>query len=171
MTRTLAITTTLAAAAVLAACGGGGQPSCAANAATTTTAVASAPPRPTATATAARGSLVKVAHTEFGRILVDRRGQALYLFTKDRRGPSRCYGDCATAWPPLYTKGSPVAGKDVAAGKLGTVRRRGGRLQVTYDGKPLYYFASDSPGRILCQNAFEFGGTWLVVKPSGAPVR
>ena len=165
MTRTVAIATTLAAAALLAACGGSDKSSGAAHAATTTTTAAAA------TTPAPRGSLVKVARTQFGRILVDRRGQALYLFTKDRRGPSRCYGDCAGTWPPLYTKGRPVAGRDVTAAKLGTVRRRAGRLQVTYDGKPLYYFASDSPGRILCQNAFEFGGTWLVVKPSGAPVR
>ena len=64
-----------------------------------------------------------------------------------------------------------MAGRDVTASRLGTVRRRDGRRQVTYAGHPLYYYVSDSPGRILCQSVNEFGGFWLVVKPSGAPVR
>ena len=39
-----------------------------------------------------------VRSTQFGRILFDGRGQALYGFTRDRRGGhSRCYGDCAEA--------------------------------------------------------------------------
>lgn len=169
----------LAVAAVVAGCGGGNRTAGAASAGATAPLVsaptAATPPRRASARTAATpprpGSLVKVARTRFGRILVDRRGQALYLFTKDRRGPSRCYVDCASAWPPLYTSGHPVAGRDAIGDKLGTVRRRDGRLQVTYGGQPLYHFAGDSPGRILCQDAFEFGGTWLVVKPSGVPVR
>ena len=55
---------------------------------------------------------------------------------------------------------------------LGTTRRRGGRLQVTYNGWPLYYYVGDRrPGQILCQNVREFGGLWLVVRPSGQLVR
>jgi predicted lipoprotein with Yx(FWY)xxD motif len=55
---------------------------------------------------------------------------------------------------------------------LGTLRRVDGTRQVTYAGRPLYYYAGDrKPGQILCQNVFEFGGLWLVVRASGAPVR
>jgi predicted lipoprotein with Yx(FWY)xxD motif len=166
----LGLTCSLVAAA-FAGCGGSDDSSGAARAATTA-GVTSAPTAAAASTTPPpRGALIKVARSQFGRILVDRRGQALYLFTRDRRGGSRCYGDCAAAWPPLYTKSQPVAGRSVTAGKLGTIHRRNGRLQVTYGGRPLYYFVSDSPGRILCQNVKEFGGFWLVVKPSGAPVR
>ena len=47
---------------------------------------------------------------------------------------------------------------------LGTTRRRDGRLQATYAGKPLYYYVGDRrPGQILCQNVREFGGLWLVL--------
>ncbi len=54
----------------------------------------------------------------------------------------------------------------------GTTRRRDGTVQVTYSGHPLYYYVGDvKPGQILCQNADEFGGTWLVVSPRGTPVR
>ena len=56
--------------------------------------------------------------------------------------------------------------------KLGTIRRADGRIQVTYAGRPLYYYVGDRrPGQILCQDVEEFGGLWLVVRPSGAPVR
>jgi predicted lipoprotein with Yx(FWY)xxD motif len=55
---------------------------------------------------------------------------------------------------------------------LGTSRRRDGRLQVTYNGRPLYFYVGDKkPGQVLCQNVDEFGGTWLVVRPSGRLVR
>jgi predicted lipoprotein with Yx(FWY)xxD motif len=68
--------------------------------------------------------------------------------------------------------GKPRAGAGVNARLLGTTRRRDGSLQVTYAGRPLYYYVGDrEPGQILCQNVFEFGGLWLVVRPSGAPVR
>jgi len=52
------------------------------------------------------------------------------------------------------------------------VRARGGRIQATYAGKPLYYYVGDRrPGQILCQNVNEYGGLWLVLRPSGAFVR
>jgi predicted lipoprotein with Yx(FWY)xxD motif len=51
---------------------------------------------------------------------------------------------------------------------LGSVRRRDGRLQVTYAGHPLYYYVGDSRrGEVLCQAATEFGGTWYVVAADG----
>ena len=43
-------------------------------------------------------------------------------------------------------------------------------MQVTYGGHPLYYYVDDTPGKVLCHNVDEFGGTWLVVLPSGEAV-
>ena len=55
---------------------------------------------------------------------------------------------------------------------VGTVRRRDGRRQITYNGRPLYYYVGDkSAGQVSCQNVDEFGGTWLVMRPSGVLVR
>src|SRR3954453_8290929 len=83
---------------------------------------------------AARVVTVKVVSSRYGKVVADSKGQALYLFTKDGRGKSRCYGACAKAWPPALTKRAPRAGSGIAAARLGTVRRSDGRLQVTYRG-------------------------------------
>jgi predicted lipoprotein with Yx(FWY)xxD motif len=117
-----------------------------------------------------KGAIVKVVDSDYGRVIADRKGEAFYLFDREGAGKSECYGDCATAWPPLLTKGSPRAGNGAKQKLLGTTRRRDGRVQVTYAGHPLYYYKDDTPGNILCQNVDEFGGLWLVVKPSGEPV-
>jgi predicted lipoprotein with Yx(FWY)xxD motif len=118
-----------------------------------------------------RGTLT-VSGSRFGRVLFDGRGYVLYAFTADRRNTTRCYGACAAAWPPLIVRSRPRAGRGVNARLLGVARRRDGRLQATYAGKPLYYYVGDRrPGQILCQNVREFGGLWLVVRPSGAYVR
>ena len=126
-----------------------------------------------ARASADARSTLTVRSTRYGSILSDGRGFALYAFTRDRRGgSSRCYGACAKAWPVYFAGGRLVAGKGVKRALLGTTRRRDGRRQITYNGRPLYYYVGDrSPGQVLCQNVDEFGGTWLVARPSGALVR
>lgn len=117
------------------------------------------------------GKRVKAVSSDFGKVIADGRGEAFYLFGKEKDKTSRCYGACAKAWPPVLTKGRPRAGKGVKAKLLGTTRRKNGKRQVTYAGHPLYYYVHDSPGTILCQDVSEFGGLWLVVKPSGRAVR
>jgi predicted lipoprotein with Yx(FWY)xxD motif len=117
---------------------------------------------------AARGARLAVVDSQFGRVVADRHGEALYLFDREQNGKSECYGVCAKAWPPLLTEGRPVAA-GTKRDLLGVARRADGRLQVTYAGHPLYYYISDSPGTILCHDVEEFGGTWLVVKPTGEP--
>ena len=113
-----------------------------------------------------------VRNSAYGKILFDGRGFVLYAFTRDRRGgKSRCYGECAAAWPVYYKKARITAGKGVRRKLIGTVRRKNGRRQITYNGRPLYYYSGDKAGQVLCQNVAEFGGTWLVVRPSGKLVR
>jgi predicted lipoprotein with Yx(FWY)xxD motif len=118
----------------------------------------------------ATGRTIEVVGSEYGRVLADAKGEAFYLFDKEDSAKSECYGACASAWPPVLTRGQPRAGEGVGANLLGTTKRTNGRLQVTYAGQPLYYYVDDSPGTILCQNVAEFGGLWLVVKPNGSPV-
>src|SRR3954447_2655640 len=122
-------------------------------------------------ATAAPGAsaaspTVTVRPSQFGRILFDSRGFVLYAFTADRSGRSVCAGACAKAWPPYTVRKRPTGRL------LGAIGRAGGSLQVTYAGRPLYYYVGDRvPGQILCQNAREFGGLWLVVRADGSLVR
>jgi predicted lipoprotein with Yx(FWY)xxD motif len=113
-----------------------------------------------------------VKSSSYGRILFDGRGYVLYAFTRDARGRSACYSGCAKAWPVYFAKSGLTAGKGVNRSLLGTTKRRDGRRQVTYAGRPLYYYVNDRrPGQILCQNVAEFGGTWLVVRATGKLVR
>jgi predicted lipoprotein with Yx(FWY)xxD motif len=122
-------------------------------------------------ANAARSTLT-VHQSSYGRILFDGRGFALYAFTKDRSGRSACTGACAKAWPPYIVARRAEAGRGVKSMALGTIKRADGRRQVTYAGKPLYYYVGDRrPGQVLCQNVKEFGGLWLVVRPNGTLVR
>jgi predicted lipoprotein with Yx(FWY)xxD motif len=119
-----------------------------------------------------KGASVKVMDSRYGRMLFDGKGRALYLFTREGSSRSRCYGDCARAWPPFLTKGKPRARGDVKSTLLGTTRRRDGKKQVTYGGHPLYYYVSDrKPGQVTCQDVAEFGGTWLVISPRGRAIR
>ncbi len=120
----------------------------------------------------AGGATVTVHASSYGQILFDGRGFVLYAFTHDPRGRSACSGDCAKAWPPYLVKRAPRAGIGAKSSLLGTTRRGDGTTQVTYAGRPLYYYIGDrKPGQILCQNVTQFGGTWLVVRPNGGPVR
>ena len=115
---------------------------------------------------------VTVHASPYGKILADGRGHALYAFTHDPKGKSTCAGACAAAWPPYLVKHAPGAAKGAGAALLGTTRRADGSVQVTYRGRPLYYYVGDrKPGQILCQNVEEFGGLWLILRGSGKLVR
>jgi predicted lipoprotein with Yx(FWY)xxD motif len=121
----------------------------------------------TTAGTAAAGTTIVVRSSDFGRMLFNSKRQAIYIFQRDGRSRSRCYGACAKAWPPVFTKGRPRAGKSVKPSLLGTTKRKDGRLQVTYAGKPLYYYAHEGPGQVLCHNVQLNGGYWWVVGPDG----
>jgi len=113
-----------------------------------------------------------IRNSRYGPVLFDGNGRVLYGFTRDPRGgKSRCYGACASAWPVYHAPKSLKAGKGVKQSLIGTVRRTAGKLQLTYNGWPLYYYVDDGVGEIKCQNVDEFGGLWLVVRPTGTLVR
>ena len=112
-----------------------------------------------------------VRSSSFGRILFSGKNRALYAFTRDSRATPTCYGECAVAWPPYIVNKPLRAGAGTTRALYGTARRRDGRLQLTYAGKPLYFYAHDPVGQVLCQNVPEFGGLWLVVRPDGRVVR
>ncbi len=117
------------------------------------------------------GTKVAVAKSPFGRILVDSKGITLYDFAQDKGRTSTCYGACAALWPPLLTTRKPVAASGVRASLLGTTRRKDGKLEVTYAGRPLYYFVSDrKPGQTTGQGIDQFGAPWWVISPAGEEI-
>jgi predicted lipoprotein with Yx(FWY)xxD motif len=130
---------------------------------------ATAVPAAPADADAAMPATLTLRQSQYGPILFDGRGRALYLFTRDVRGKrSNCYGDCARAWPVYYApKGGLRAGKGVKRSLLRTTKRRDGRLQVTYNGWPLYTYAHERPGEVKCHRIRTHGGLWLVVRANG----
>jgi len=114
---------------------------------------------------------ISVRGSQYGRILSG-GGRTVYLFTRDHSTQSTCYGPCATAWPPVLTKGAPVAGPGLGRSTAwhDSADGRNAAGQPT-PANPLYYYISDKRGEILCQNVEEFGGVWLVVSPRGTAVR
>jgi predicted lipoprotein with Yx(FWY)xxD motif len=119
----------------------------------------------------AGGAHINVATSPLGRILVDSKGITLYDFPPDKGTTSVCYGACAALWPPLITHGKPIAGPGVRRSLLGTTKRKDGKLEVTYNGHPLYYFVSDrKPGQTTGQGLNQFGGPWWVLSPAGKEI-
>jgi predicted lipoprotein with Yx(FWY)xxD motif len=117
------------------------------------------------------GATIAVAKSPLGRILVDSRGLTLYDFVRDNGTTSACYGACAALWPPLTTTRKPVAGPGVRASLLGTTKRKDGKLEVTYNGHPLYYFVTDrKPGQTTGQGLNQFGAPWWVISAAGKEI-
>lgn len=110
---------------------------------------------------------ITAAGSEYGSMLWGPQRQAIYIFENDARNRSRCYGACARAWPPVLTDADPQAGRGARKGLLGTIQRRNGDRQVTYAGKPLYYYAHEGPGDVFCHDVDLNGGFWWVLGPDG----
>lgn len=102
---------------------------------------------------------------EYGTYFTDADGMALYIFLKDvpDSGESSCYGDCEEAWP-VFSAEEPLTLPEGVPGELGTIERTDGTMQVTYNGWPLYYWASDmEPGDVTGQNV---GEVWFLAVPT-----
>lgn len=76
-------------------------------------------------------------------------GMTVYAFDDDvaNSGTSACTAtdDCIATWPPLTVPSgtTPSAGAGVP-GTVGTITRAdSGAVQVTYNGKPLYFYSGD----------------------------
>lgn len=115
---------------------------------------------------------VKTAHvSKVGGVLVDEEGKTLYLFEKDPRGESECYGACLSVWPPVLTDGEPEAEGGAQQSKLSTIRRDDGSAQVAYNGHPLYYYQADTEeGDAYGEGLDQFGAEWYALSAVGQKV-
>jgi len=104
---------------------------------------------------------------KFGTILV--AGDTPVYIMKSSK--AACDASCQSERPPvLLPQGvtTPTAGKGVDAAKLGTTTADGGKLQVTYTGRPLFFSAKDTgSGKPRGIGSDKFG-KWAVVIPKGA---
>jgi predicted lipoprotein with Yx(FWY)xxD motif len=157
--KTLAMLAAIVAAVALAACGGGSGANRSA---------AASGPGPNA------GTVAVQDLGDPGRTLVDSSGHALYASDQEARGGVLCTGACESFWMPLTVRRGRPTGS--VPGKLGVVKRPDGTRQVTYNGRPLYSFTQEGPGKVT-GNGFQdaFNGrqfTWNVVsvdRRSGSP--
>lgn len=100
---------------------------------------------------------VKSMKTDKGEILTNSKGMTLYVYDKDSKGKSACYGACAANWPPLT-----AARGAKAHGDFSLVARKDGKHQWAYDGKPLYLWKNDSkPGDMTGDGV---AGVWHLAK-------
>lgn len=93
-------------------------------------------------------------------ILTSSYGKTIYTFDKDQAGSgkSECVSTCADNWPPVYVEPGIMLSGDFAA-----INRNNGQKQLTYKGKPLYFYAKDkNPGDKTGDNV---NNVWHVVTP------
>ena len=142
--------------------------------AATSTVVAASSAGGAARAHDSRAAKIQLRHTEIGKVLVDSSGFTLYRFSKDPRNSDTCVkiSGCTNLWPPLTSRGRPVAGPGVRAGLLSTIKLPGGGRQVTYAGHPLYrYSAATEKGETGYVGAQQFGGSWYALNSAGGSVK
>lgn len=114
--------------------------------------------------------------------LVDALGRTLYVFAKDNSNPTtlatNCTGGCAGIWPAFYMS-APVVPSTLKASDFATITRdpssttgpygntTSTREQLTYKGRPLYYFAGDNAtrGKVEGHNLNDSGDKWFVAAP------
>lgn len=115
---------------------------------------------------------------KLGTYVVDGEGRALYLFESDERAEgdqdavSNCYEECATAWPPLISEGTPEVDEELQRDLVGRIERTDGQMQVTYAGWPLYYYSADAlPGHVRGHDIEHSGAEWYLITPEGEKIK
>jgi predicted lipoprotein with Yx(FWY)xxD motif len=106
-----------------------------------------------------------VKDAKLGDFIAGENGMTLYTFTPDTApNKSTCNGDCAAKWPPFVVdEGETATAGDGVGGTIATFKRDDGTTQISYNGKPVYYFANDKAAGDA--NGQGVGDKWFVVKP------
>ena len=93
--------------------------------------------------TAAKPIVETKTDSKLGQYLADGSGKPLYTYNLDTDNTSNCTGSCLSNWP-AYKATSTAS----LPANVGTITRSDGTVQYTYKKKPLYYFTSDSAGKV-----------------------
>jgi len=99
-------------------------------------------------------------NAKMGTVLVS--GKTLYTL---KPSSTACRAACLKVWPALVLPAGVSkarAGSGVSASKLGTVKRNRA-VQVTYGGKPLYFFTGDTAAGQVNGTVTDKWGKWTAV--------
>ena len=96
------------------------------------------------------------------KVLTANSGLTLYTLSAEKHGNFICKGSCLKDWFPLVVA---VGVKPIGPVPLGTVKRPDGRRQVTFGGRPLYTFVSDSKRGDARGEGIKDVGTWHAATP------
>ena len=86
-------------------------------------------------------------------VITGKNGMTLYTFTPDANGKSACSGGCLAVWPAARPGEASGTG-------LGEMTRDDGSKQLTYAGKPLYYYVNDA--KAGDRNGDKLQNVWFV---------
>ncbi|MEQ1665336.1 MAG: hypothetical protein ABL927_08185 [Bdellovibrionales bacterium] len=108
-------------------------------------------------------SLVSIITTPDGEnLLADAIGKTLYVFDLDKGEffSSACRAECAETWPPLLVS---VAESKTLLAPFGIISRpTSDKMQLTYNGQPLYTYAFD---RVSGEDSGDgIGGVWHYIE-------
>jgi predicted lipoprotein with Yx(FWY)xxD motif len=142
---------------LLASCGSSSKTAKAAGPSTTVGSTTTAP---------ANSGIATATDAKLGSVLTDAAGRTLYRFTKETNGSIACTGTCAATWPPFVAPSSGLPSDGPGGGKVATVARPDGVMQVTFNGAALYYYGGDTKAGDT--NGQGIGGVWFVVAPAAA---
>ena len=108
--------------------------------------------------------VVKEAHSSSlgSTVLTANNGLTLYSLSAEKNGRFICTGSCLKDWHPLVVAAGVKPAGPVA---LGTIKRPDGRRQVTFEGRPLYTFDSDSRKGEASGEGIKDVGTWHAATP------
>jgi len=107
-------------------------------------------------------------------VITDGAGRTIYVLSPETTTHLLCTSSaCLGAWPPVTVSSASQLTHAFPgiSGRLGTVKRPDGTLQLTVDGHPVYAYAGDSgPGQAVGEELQSYGGTWLVLSPTGTVI-
>src|SRR4029450_6746566 len=101
---------------------------------------------------ATKAPVIRYVDDQFGPVLATPKKQALYYWNAEKDFKIHCKGECAKLWPPPLARSRPALPARVAGikGIFGTIKRPDGRIQVTYNRRPVYTYAHEGPTQVLC---------------------
>lgn len=112
--------------------------------------------------------LIYKGNRDFGPYLTDQKGYALYIHEKDQPNLSNCYDDCLKEFLPAYRGKNIRTPLGVDKSILGTIKRKDGSSQLSYNGYALYYYINDK--KAFTQLGQGVNKIWFLMSPKGKPI-